>query len=116
MFISTDDYENFLVCRDYCVGAHDPAFGFSKNLKLHLLLIAAKVLNELLVKLECVHLTYQHVDCFYTQFKLRFSGNVLKKNGVLLDSLERAVLFKKLIKGVDKMPLHCKKAITQEEV
>ena len=26
LFISTDDYEKFLVCRDYCVAVHDPAF------------------------------------------------------------------------------------------
>ena len=26
LFISTDDYEIFLVCRDHCVAAHDAAF------------------------------------------------------------------------------------------
>ena len=31
LFKSTDDYEKFLVCRDYCVAAHDPAFSFWKT-------------------------------------------------------------------------------------
>ena len=31
IFISTDDHENFLVCRDYCAAAHEPDFCFLKN-------------------------------------------------------------------------------------
>ena len=34
LFISTDDYEKFLVCRDYCVAAHDPAFCFFEKLQI----------------------------------------------------------------------------------
>ena len=34
LFISTDDYERFLVCRDYCVAAHDPAFCFFEKLQI----------------------------------------------------------------------------------
>ena len=103
LFISTDDYEKFLVCRDYCVGDHDPAFCLLKNCKFHLL-IADRDLNDLLAKLDRVCFTYQHVDCFYTLFKHRFSGNVLEKTGEIFDSLERAVSFNKLNKGVDKIP------------
>ena len=57
LFISTDDYEKFLVCCDYCVAAHDPAFCFLKNCKLHLLLLADKDLDDLLVKLDRVCFT-----------------------------------------------------------
>ena len=43
LFISTDYYEKFLVCRDYYVAAHDPAFCFFfENCKFHLLLIAGQ--------------------------------------------------------------------------
>ena len=109
LFISSDDYEKFLVCRDYCVAAHDPAFCFFKSCKFHFLLIADKDLNDLLVKLDRVCFTYQHVDCFDTLFKFRFSGNVLEKNGEIFDSVERAVSFNKLNKEVDKMPSIAKK-------
>ena len=116
LFISTDDYEKFLVSRDYCVAARDPAFCYLKNCKFHLLLIADKDLNDLLVKLDRVCFTYQHVDCFYTLFMFRFSGNVLEKNGEIFDSVERAVSFNKLNKGVDKMPSIAKKRLLKKEV
>ena len=114
LFISTDDYEKFLVCGDYCVAAHDPAFCFLKNCKFHLL-IADKDLNDLSVKLDRVCFTYQHVDCFYTLFKFRFCGNVLEKNGEIFDSVERAVSFDKLNEGVDKMPSIPKKRLLRKK-
>ena len=79
LFISTDDYEKSLVCRDYCATAHDPAFCFLKDCKFYLLLIADKDLNDLLVKVARVCFKYQHLDCFYTFFKFRFSGNVFQR-------------------------------------
>ena len=115
LFISTDDYEKFLVCRDYCVAAHGPAFCYLKNCKFHLPLIADKELNDLLVKLDRVCFTYQHVDCFYTLFKFKFSGKVLEKNGEIFDSVERAVSFNKLNKGVDKMPSIAKKRLLRKK-
>ena len=115
LFTSTDDYEKFLVYRDHCVAAHYPAFCYLKNCKFHLLLIADKDLVELLVKVDRVCSTYQHVDCFYTLFKFRFSGNVLEKNGEIFDSVERAVLFNKLKKGVDKMPTIAKKRLLRKK-
>ena len=104
LFISTDDYEKVLVCRDFCVAAHDPAFCYLKNCKFHHLLIAEKDLNDLLVKLHRVCFTYHYVDCFYTLFKFSFSGNVLEKNGEVFNGVERGVSFNKLNKRVDKMP------------
>ena len=115
LFCSTDDNEKFLVCRDYWVAAHDPAFCYLKNCKLHLLLIADKDLNDLLVKLDRVCFTYQHVDCFYTLFKFRFSGNMLEKNGEIFDSVERDVSFNKLNKGMDKMPSIAKKRLLRKK-
>ena len=115
LFISTDDYEKFLVCPDYCVAVHDPAFCYLKNCKFHLLLIADKDLKDLLVKLDRVCFTYQHVDCFYTLFKFRFGGKVLEKNGEIFDSVERTVSFNKLKKGVDKMPSIAKKRLLRKK-
>ena len=114
LFISTDDYNKFLVCRHCCVAAHDPAFCCLKNCKFHLLLIADKDLNDLLVKLDRVCFTYQHVECFYNLFKFRFSGNVLEKNGKIYDCVERAVSFNKLNKGVDRMPSLAKKRLLRK--
>ena len=74
LFVSTNDYDKFLVCRNNCVSAHDPAFCFLKNCKFYLFLIADENLIDLLVKLDCVCFTYQNVDCFYTQFKFRFDS------------------------------------------
>ena len=115
LFISTDDYEKFLVCPDYCVAAHDPAFCFLKNCKFHHLLIADKDLNDLLVKLDRVCFKYQHVDCFYTLFKFRFSSNVLEKNGELFESVERTGSFHKLKKRLDKMPSVAKKRLLRKK-
>ena len=86
-----------------------------KNCKFHLPLIADKDLKDLLVKLDRVCFTYQHVDCFYTLFKFRFSGNVLEKNREIFDSVERALSFNKLNKGVDKMPSIAKKRLLRKK-
>ena len=92
LFILTDDYEKLLVCRDYCVAAHDPPFCILKTAN-----------STFFSSLDRVCFTYQHVDCFYALFKFRFSGNVLEKNGEIFDSVEIAVSFIKLNKGVDKI-------------
>ena len=115
LFISVDDYKKFLVCCDNIVAAHDLAFCFLKSCKFHLLLIAVKDLNDLLVKLDCVCITYQHVDCFCTLIKFRFSGNVLEKIGEIFDTVERTVSFNKLDKGVDKMPCIAKKRLLRKK-
>ena len=115
LFIATHNYEKFLVYRGYFKAAHDPAFCFLKNCKFHLLFIANKDLNDLIVKLNRVCFTYQHVDCSYTLFNFRFSGIVLEKNGEIFDSVERAVSFNKLNKGVDKMPSIAKKRLLRKK-
>ena len=115
LFISTNDYEKFLVCRGNCISAHDPAFCFLKNCNFHLLLIADENLIDLLVKLDCVCFTYQNFDCFYILFKFRFSGNVLKKNGEKFHSVERAVSYNKLNRGVDTMPSIAKKRLLRNK-
>ena len=107
--------EYYTICREYCVAAHDPAFWRLKNCKFHLLLIADKDLNDLLVKLDRVCFTYQHVECFYTLFEFKFSGNFLEKIGELFDSGERVVLFNKVNKGVDKMPSIVKKRLLRKK-
>ena len=52
---------------------------------------------------------------FHTQFKLRFDGNVLEKIGEMFDSVESAVSFNKLNKGVDKMPSNAKRRILRKK-
>ena len=74
IFVSATKYEQYLVCKEYCVAEHNDATCFSKNCKYHLLLVADKDVKLLMEKLDTFCFTYQFVDCFYTLFKYRFSG------------------------------------------
>ena len=115
LFISSDNYDNFLVTRDYCVAAHDSTFCSLKHCQYHILLIADKDMNDLFTKVDRFCFNFQRVDCFYTLFKHRFSGNVVLKSGEIFDTVERAVSFNKLNKGVDKMPSIAKKRLLRKK-
>ena len=88
-FISSDNYENFLVTRDYCVAAHDSTFCSLKYCQYHILLIADKDMNGLFTKLDRFCFNFQRVDCFSTLYKHRFSGSVVLKSGEIFDTVER---------------------------
>ena len=60
--------------------------------------------EALLLRLEPLWFTYQHVDCLSTVFKNRFSGNFVVKKGQVFDNVETAVYFNHWKKGVDRMP------------
>ena len=107
LFISTNTYEKYIVCKDYCIARHDNKTCFLPSCKYHILLFGN--VQELLKKLDAFCFTYQHVDCLYTLFKYRFSGKVIAKSGQVIDNVQRAVDFSHRNKGVDRMPSFAKK-------
>ena len=52
VFNSTDNFENFLVCRNYCVASHSSGSCSLFNCQFHFLSIADKDRNELIGKLD----------------------------------------------------------------
>ena len=64
LFISTDIFENFLVCRDYCVAPHNPACCSLINCQFQIHLSADEDWNDLIRELERLCFTDQHVYCF----------------------------------------------------
>ena len=113
LFISANTYENFIVCKDYCIAHHDDKTCFLPAFKYHILLIGN--VEELLKKLDTFCFTYQHVDCLYTLFKYRFSGKVIAKRGQVFDNVQRAVDFNQRNKGVDRMPSIAKKRLLRKK-
>ena len=113
LLISANTYEKFLVCKDYCIAHHDDKTCFLPACKYHILLIGN--VEELLKKLDTFCFTYQHVDCLYTLFKYRFSGNVIAKSGQVFDNVQRAVDFSQRNKGVDRMPSIAKKRLLRKK-
>ena len=109
LFILSDYNEDFLVCHDYSVASQNPAHCNSINCEVHILCIASEDNNDVIGKQDRLCFTHENVDCFYTLFKFRFSGNLLVKFGELLDSLERVVSFNKVNKELDKIPSLAKK-------
>ena len=114
LFNSTNKYWNFLVCRDYCVAPHDPASCILINCQFHILLIADRDRKDLIGKLDRLCSTKQHVVCYTRLFKNRISGNILVKNGEIIDFLERFLSFKKLSKRLDKTQ-HCEEETLRQK-
>ena len=114
LFISANTYEEYIVCKDYCIAHHDDKTCFLPSYKYQILLLGN--VEELLKKLDTICLTYQHVDCLYTLFKYRFSGKVIAKRGQVFDNVQRAVDFNQGNRGVDRMPSIAKKETLEEKV
>ena len=113
LFISANTYEKYIVCKDYCIAHHDDKTCFLPSCK-YLILLHGNV-QELLKKLDTFCFTYQHVDCLYTLFNYRFSGNVVAKSGQVFDNVQRAVDFNQRNKGVDRMPSIAKKRLLRKK-
>ena len=113
LFISAITYENYIVCKEYCIARHDDKICFLTNCRYHIILIGN--LKELLQKLDTFCFNYQHVDCLYTLFKYRFSGKIVVKRGKLFDNLQRAVHFNQQNRGVDRMPSIAKKRLLRKK-
>ena len=113
LFLSANTYENYNVCKDYCIAHHNDKTCFLPACKYHIVLLGN--VQELLKKLDTFCFNYQHVDCLYTLFKYPFSGKVIAKSGQVFDNLQRAVDFNHRNKGVDRMPSSAKKRLLRKK-
>ena len=112
LFISANTYEKYIVSKEYCIARHNDKMCFLPNCIYHIILIGN--IKELLQKLDAFCFNYQHVDCLYTLFKLRFNGKIVVKTGQLFDNLQRAVHFNQQNRGVEKMPSIAKKRLLRK--
>ena len=113
LFISANTYEKYIICKDYCIPHHDDKTCFLPSCKYHILLLAN--VEELLKRLDTFCYTYQHVDCLFTLFKYRFSGNVIAKSGKVFDNVQQADDFNQRNKGVDRKPSIAKKRLLRKK-
>ena len=109
---SANTYEKYIICNNYCIAHHDDKTCSLPSCKYPILLLGN--VEELLNKLDTFCFTYQHVDCLYTLFKYRFSGEVIAKSGQVFDNVQRAVDFNQRHKGVDRMPSIAKKRLLRK--
>ena len=114
LYISADTYQNYIVCKDYCIAHHDGKTQFLPACKNHIILPGNA--EELLKKLDMFCFTYQHVDCLYTLFNYWFSGKVIVKSGQVFDNVQRAVDVNHRNMGVDRKPSLAKKEALAEKV
>ena len=91
LFISANTYEKYILSKEYYIARQDDKMCFLTNFRHHINLIGN--IKELLQKLDAFCFNYQHVDCFYTLFKYRFSGKIFVKGGQLIDKMQREVRF-----------------------
>ena len=91
LFISANTYEKYIVSKEYCIAGHADKMCFLPNCRYYFILIGN--IKDLLQKLDAFCFNYQHVDCLYTLFKYRFSGEIVVKSGQLFDNLQRVVHF-----------------------
>ena len=113
LFISATTYEKYLACKDYCIAHHNDKTCFLPSYKHHIVIFGN--VQELLKKWDTFCFTYQHVDCLYTLFKYRLSGNVIAKSGQVFDTVQPAVDFNHRNKGVDRMPSIAKKRLLKKK-
>ena len=113
LFVSATTYENYIVCKDYCIAHHNGKTCFLLACKYHIVLLGN--VQELLKKLDKFCFTYQHVDCLYTLFEYRISGKVKAKSRQVFDNVQQAVDFNHRNKGVDRMPTIAKKKLLRKK-
>ena len=113
LFISATTYEKCIASKDYCIAHLNEKTCFFSACKYHIVLLGN--VQELLKKLDIFCFTYQHVDCLYTLFKYRFSGEVIIKSGQVFDNVQRAVDFNHRNKGVDRMLSIAKKRLSRKK-
>ena len=113
LFVSSNTYQKYIVCKEYCIARHVDKMCFLPNCRYHINLIGN--IKELLQKLDAFCFNYQHVDCLYTLFKYRFSGKIVIKSGQIFDKLQMAVHFNKQNRGVEKMPSIAKKRLSRKK-
>ena len=113
LLISANNYENYIVSKEYCFAGHDDKMCFLPNCRYHIILLGN--IKGLLQKLDTFCFNYKHVDCLYTLFKYRFSEKIVLKSGQLFDNLQRAVHFNQPNRGVDRMPSIAKKKLLRKK-
>ena len=113
LLISANTYENYIVCKDYCIGHHDDKTYFLPSCKYHIVLLGN--FGELPKKLDTFCFTYQHVHCLYFLYKYQFSVKVNAKRGKVLDNMQQAVDFNQSNKGVERMPSIAKKRFSRKK-
>ena len=67
------------------------------------------------VAMDPMFFTYQHVDCFYTLFKYRFSWNIVVNSGQVFDNVQGAVYFNQRNRGMDRLLSIAKNGILQKK-
>ena len=112
LLISVNTYKNYNVSKEYCIARHDDKMCFLPICRYHIFLIGN--IKELPQKLDAFCFNYQHVDCFYTLFKYRFSGEIVLKSGQLFDNLQRAVHFNQQNRRVDRVPRIAEKRLEEK--
>ena len=113
LFNSAKSYENYIVCKDYCIAHHNDKTCFLTACKYHIVLFGE--IEQLLHKLYTFCFTYQHVDCFYTLFRYRLIGKIIAKSGNVYDNVQRAISFNQRNRGVDEMPSTAKKRLLRKK-
>ena len=113
LVISAKTYENYIVCKDYCIAHQDDKTCSLPACKHHNILFGE--IEEMLHKLDTFCFTYQHVDFLYTLFKYLFSGKVIAKSGNVFDNVQRAISFNQRNRGVDKTPIIAKKRLLRKK-
>ena len=108
-FFSATTYENYIVCKDYCIAHDDDKTCFLPAGEYQIITLGE--VEELLHKLDTFCFTYQHVDCLYTPFKYRFKRKKIARCGNLFDNVKRAISFKQRNRGMDKMASIAKKTL-----
>ena len=68
----------------------------------------------MLQKVDAFCVYYQHLDSLYTLFKYRFSGNIVFKNGQIIDNGQRADQFNHQHRRVGSMPSIPKKRLLRK--
>ena len=98
---------------EYCIAGHNDKMCFLPNCRYQIFLIGN--IKDLLQKLDAFCFNYQHVDCFYTLFRYRFSAKIVVKSGQLFDNLQRAVHFNQKNRGVERMTSIAKKRLLRKK-
>ena len=116
LFVSIyqENINKFLITSNYSVAIHKD-FCSVEKCTYHILLYSEEGPESLLKKLNGSTFLYQHVDCVFTLYKFRFYGNIVRKNGEIIDELEKAVKYIESHKYLEKCPSITKKRLLRKK-
>ena len=103
----------YIVSKESCTARHGAGMCFLPNCRCHIFL--SDIDEELLLNLDPLCFTNQHVNCLYKLVNYRLSRNFIVKSGQAINDVLRTVCLFQRNRGVDEKPIIARKRLSRKK-